>query len=114
MDKAFFAAIAMLGPAQGPIMEATAAQHVDRPKGEPAKFIRNGNLEICQCRDCRNLAQGSPAEKLEVIRHKMKRLKETECRRSGKMDESLLYGLHGAVERYLAALAVPSTDRGGK
>jgi hypothetical protein len=54
------------------------------------------------------------AEKLEVIRHKMKRLKETECRRSGKMDESLLYGLHGAVERYLAALAMSSTDREGK
>jgi len=38
------------------IKEATAAQHFDLPKGEPARFVRNGVLETCQCRDCVALA----------------------------------------------------------
>jgi hypothetical protein len=47
-------------------MEATQAQHVGLPKGEPAKFVRNGKLETCQCRDCRDLAQ-SPGDAGEII-----------------------------------------------
>src|SRR5688572_28895120 len=38
------------------LKEATAAQHFDLPKGTPAKFVRNGILETCQCSDCRSLA----------------------------------------------------------
>jgi hypothetical protein len=37
------------------LKEATAAQHFDLPKGTPAKFVRNGVLETCQCLDCRAL-----------------------------------------------------------
>lgn len=53
---------------------------------------------------------------IEDIRAKMKRLEETKCMRSGQMSEALLYGLHGAVERYLAAidavrLSQPENDK---
>lgn len=42
-------------------MEATAPQHFNLPKGEPAKFVRSGKLETCQCRDCRRLVMGGLA-----------------------------------------------------
>jgi hypothetical protein len=35
--------------------EATQAQHIGRLEGEPAKFVRNGKLETCQCLECRDL-----------------------------------------------------------
>lgn len=53
-------------------------------------------------------------EALKTVRHKMARLKETECRRSGKLDEALLYGLYGAVERYLNALSIPPQASAGE
>jgi hypothetical protein len=43
-------------PAPDAMREATRAQHVGLPKGEPAKFVRNGKLETCQCNDCRALS----------------------------------------------------------
>lgn len=42
------------------IEEATQAQHFDLLKGEPAQFVRNGELKTCQCNDCRALS-ASPA-----------------------------------------------------
>ena len=50
---------------------------------------------------------------LDRVQKVMARLKETACMRSGQMDETLLYGLHGAVERYLASLGhapTPAVD----
>lgn len=52
-------------PADG-AMEATPAQHVGSPKGEPAKFVRNGKLETCRCFDCRALSP-SPAVAAEPV-----------------------------------------------
>ena len=48
-----------------PLEEATAAQHSGLPKGEPARFVRNGVLRTCQCRDCRALSVTSPVHKIE-------------------------------------------------
>lgn len=42
------------------VMEATAAQHFDLPKGRPAQFVRNGKLETCRCLDCLGLAYRAP------------------------------------------------------
>lgn len=42
-------------PSTMPLAEATPAQHFDLPKGEPARFVRDGELKTCQCRDCRQL-----------------------------------------------------------
>lgn len=35
-----------------PLKEATLAQHFNLPKGERARFVLNGVLETCQCRNC--------------------------------------------------------------
>lgn len=48
-------------PAPDAVREATQAQHVGRPKGEPARFVRNGKLETCRCFDCRALAAPVPS-----------------------------------------------------
>lgn len=39
-------------PVNEGLLEASAAQHFNLSKGQPAQFVRNGVLETCQCREC--------------------------------------------------------------
>lgn len=45
-----------------PLEEATAAQHFLLRKGEPARFVRNGELKICQCRECQLVSSNHPRQ----------------------------------------------------
>ena len=76
------------------------------PRGIRSLGIRRTAVVITALRLASRWPTAIGERELDAIRAKMKRLKETECYHSGKMDEALLYGLHSAVERYLKALAV--------
>ena len=55
-----------------PIKEATPAQHFDLPKDEPARFVRNGILETCQCSDCAPLRGRELSEDLALADYRDK------------------------------------------